>query len=184
MIRRPPLVCIRGFPLRARVGSSVIPFPIPATSHAACGFPALRAPARFASRVMGPITLEPLSAQGAYSTASSRSLGPKHPDHSAFTLTYILRLRSCRSMGAFIITPLPHMLTKESRTAGSLCSTGVTPLRRYYGPGRHRLAFDRLPGVSGYTAYLPPPISRWGEDGFSSCIACPCHRATPTTPPE
>ena len=182
--RRPSLVCIRGFPLRARLGSAVVPSPIPATSHAACGFPALRAPARFASRVMGPIELEPLSAQVAYSTASCRSPGSKLPDHSAFTLTYTLRLRSCRSTGAFIITPLPHVLTKKARTAGPLCSTGVTPLHRYYGPSRHRLAFDRFPGVSGYTAYLAPPISRWGEDGFSSCMACPCHRATPTTPPE
>ncbi|MGY2843585.1 hypothetical protein ACVIWU_006538 [Bradyrhizobium sp. USDA 4509] len=32
-------------------------FPAPASSHAACGFPALRAPIRFASRFMGPITL-------------------------------------------------------------------------------------------------------------------------------
>ena len=31
---------------------------------------------------------------------------------------------------------------------------------------------------------VAPPISRWGEDGFSSCSACPCHRAVPTTPPE
>ncbi len=30
------------------------PFPAPATSHAASGFPALRAPAHFASRVMKP----------------------------------------------------------------------------------------------------------------------------------
>ena len=29
------------------------------------------------------------------------------------------------------------------------------------------LAFGRLPGVSGYTAYLAPPISRWGEDRAS-----------------
>ena len=30
-------------------------FPAPSTSHAACGFPALRAPIRFMSRLMGPI---------------------------------------------------------------------------------------------------------------------------------
>jgi hypothetical protein len=35
--------------------------PAPSSSHAACGFPALRAPAHFASRVMGPIMLEWLS---------------------------------------------------------------------------------------------------------------------------
>jgi len=41
-----------------------------------------------------------------------------------------------------------------------------------------------FPVDTGYTAYLAPPISRWDEDGFSSCSAHPCHRATPTTPPE
>ena len=61
---------------------------------------------------------------------------------------------------------------------------GVTPLLRYSEPNRHRLAVSRFPGVSGYTAYPAPPISRWGEDGFSSCLTCPCHRAAPTTPPE
>ena len=45
VIRRQLLGRVRGFPLRARVGAAVIPFPVPATSHAACGFPALRAPA-------------------------------------------------------------------------------------------------------------------------------------------
>jgi hypothetical protein len=36
-------------------------FPAPATSNAACGFPALRSPVCFASRVMGPILLGHLS---------------------------------------------------------------------------------------------------------------------------
>jgi hypothetical protein len=35
-------------------------FPAPATSHVACGFPALHAPAHFTSRVMRPIRLERL----------------------------------------------------------------------------------------------------------------------------
>ena len=37
------------------------PFPTPASSNAACGFPALRFPAHFVSRVMRPIALRPLS---------------------------------------------------------------------------------------------------------------------------
>ncbi len=41
-----------------------------------------------------------------------------------------------------------------------------------------------FPGDAGYTTYPAPPISRRDEDGFSSCTAHPCHRATPTTPPE
>ena len=41
-----------------------------------------------------------------------------------------------------------------------------------------------FPGASGYAVYLAPSISRRDEDGFSSCLACPCHRAVPTTPPQ
>src|SRR5262245_18028079 len=37
-------------------------FPAPATSNAACGFPALRSPVCFASRLMRPILLGRLSA--------------------------------------------------------------------------------------------------------------------------
>ena len=68
--------------------------------------------------------------------------------------------------------------------AGPLRSTGVIPLHRYYGPVRHPLAFDRFPGVAGYAIYLGPAISRRGEEGFSSCSACPCHRAVASTPPR
>ena len=38
-------------------------FPAPSTSHAACGFPALRAPICFLSRLMGPIMPGRLSAR-------------------------------------------------------------------------------------------------------------------------
>ena len=38
--------------------------------------------------------------------------------------------------------------------AGPLRSTDITPLPRYYRPGRIPLAFHRLPGVTGYTASL------------------------------
>ncbi len=38
-------------------------FPASAASNAACGFPALRSPVCFASRLMGPILPEPLSAR-------------------------------------------------------------------------------------------------------------------------
>jgi len=53
--RRPLLVCIQGFPLRARVGGAVVPFPVPAASHAACGFAALRAPAPLRGKGYGAV---------------------------------------------------------------------------------------------------------------------------------
>src|ERR1700686_1385851 len=94
----------------------------------------------------------------------------KRQDGSAFALTYSLLLRSCRLMGAFVISPLPPLLNQTLCAARPLCSAGITPLLCYYGPGRHRLAFHRFPGLAGYTTYLAPPISRWDEDGFSRCL--------------
>ncbi len=41
-----------------------------------------------------------------------------------------------------------------------------------------------FPVVTGYTTYLAPPISRWGAEGFSSCLISPGHRAVALTPPE
>src|SRR6201987_3140000 len=108
----------------------------------------------------------------------------KRQDGSAFALTYILRLRSCKSMDAFVISSLPSPWLEALQMAGPLRSADITPLHRYYGPGRHPLVFGRLPGVAGYTAYLAPAISRRDEEGFSSCSACPCHRAVASTPPR
>ena len=78
-------------------------------------------------------------------------------------------------MGAFVISPLPPLLSEELQAAGSLRSTGVTPLPRYYEPHRHPLVFDRLPGVSGYTAYLAAANFSAGRGGLlqlrdASCV--------------
>ena len=74
------------------------------------------------------------------------------------------------------------MLSEALQTAGSLRSTGVTPLHHYFGPIRRPLAFSRFPGVPGYTAYLAPPISCRGEEGLSSCLARPCPHAVDNHP--
>ena len=76
------------------------------------------------------------------------------------------------------------MLSEEAQTAGSLCSANITSRLHSYGPLRHPLPVGRLPGCSGYTAYLAPAFSRREEEGFSSCSARPCRRAAATTPPE
>src|SRR5260221_12506465 len=75
----------------------------------------------------------------------------KRQDGSAFALTYILRLRSCKSMDAFVISSLPSPMSETLQMAGPLCSTDITPLHCWYGPIRCPLVFDRLPGVAGYT---------------------------------
>ena len=87
-------------------------------------------------------------------------------------------------MDAFVISSLPSLLSEKRQQQGALRSTGVTPPQRYYTPIRHPLAFGPFPGVAGYRTYLAPAISRRGEEGFSSCLVCPCHRAAATTPPK
>jgi hypothetical protein len=87
-------------------------------------------------------------------------------------------------MGAFVISPLPPTVVGKSLAIGLLRSPGITPVHSYYEPIRHPLVFGQLPGTTGYMAYLTPPISWRDEEGFSSCSACPCHRAVATTPPE
>src|SRR5208283_5728775 len=103
---------------------------------------------------------------------------------SAFALTYILRLRSCKSLDAFVISSLPPRLPEKLQTAGPLRSADIAPLHRYCGPIRHPLAVDRFPGCAGYTIYLAPVISRRDEEGFASYSVCPCYRAVAFTPPR
>src|SRR5712692_2726234 len=82
------------------------------------------------------------------------------------------------------MTSLPPLLSETLQTSRALRSTGITPLRRYYGPIRHPLAVRPLPRIPGYSLDMAPPLSRWGEEGFSSCSTCPRHRAVAITPPE
>ena len=64
----------------------VTPFPASATSHAACGFPTLRAPARFAPRLMRPITLRALSTVAAWVARHDRSrTGPNSCTATAYS---------------------------------------------------------------------------------------------------
>src|SRR5689334_10230185 len=85
-------------------------------------------------------------------------------------------------MGVFIISPLPPVLLEELRTAGPLCSAGITPFPRYYGPLRHPLVVSRFPGAAGYTAYPASALSGRDEEGFSSCSMGPGLRAVANHP--
>ena len=99
---------------------------------------------------------------------------PHPPITSVFLFLYILRLRSCRLPSVFIRRPCLPSLPEEYETAGSLRSLGVTPVHRYCRPFRHLLAFLPFPGSAGYRSDLLQSISLWDEEGFSSCLTCPC----------
>src|SRR6266852_6174742 len=82
VIRRRLLVRVRGFPLRARVNATVIPFPVPAASHAACGFTALRAPAPLRGKGYGAVRV----GRGCRATVSGQ-LGTPRRDGASHTAT-------------------------------------------------------------------------------------------------
>ena len=101
---------------------------------------------------------------------------------SAFALTYRLLLRSCKLMGAFIIHPcLPFWGSRC--TQQGLFAPRSLPASATTGPSvTLSPSTDFL--VSPVIRLPAPPISRRDEEGFSSCLAHPCHRAAATTPPE
>src|SRR5262249_29996999 len=104
-------------------------------------------------------------------------------DGSAFALTYSLRRRSCSVMGVLLIAPLPPLVEDiRCSKAPSLCERYLaSSLLQAWPPPSRRQSTSRRPRLY---ARPPPPISRWDEDGFSSCSACPCHRAVPNRPAE
>src|SRR5262249_36551218 len=64
VFRRPGLAVAPRFLWECLNSPAVNPSPTPASSNGAGGFPALRFPARFAPKLMGPILLAALSAAG------------------------------------------------------------------------------------------------------------------------
>jgi hypothetical protein len=102
-------------------------------------------------------------------------------------LTYRLLLRSCKLMGAFVISPLPPVLLEPLQTAGPLGSTDITLFLRYYGPLRHPLAGPRLPGVAGYTVPFSADFAT-GRGGLLQLLSaslpscCRCNPARVSRP--
>src|SRR5882757_9023779 len=60
-------------------------------------------------------------------------------DGSAFALTYILRLRSCKSMGALVMSSLPSHTLETLQMPGPIGAADFPPLQHGYGPSRHPL---------------------------------------------
>jgi hypothetical protein len=135
----PPKVGSRTGAVRRRSGLSVAPrflwecltsppvrpFPAPATSNGAGGFPALRSPVRFTPRLMRPAVAAALSA-----TAPT----PPGPPNSAFPLAYIPRLRSCRWRVLFSGHPCLPCCRKSYEQQGPLAPRALPRLNATTGP--------------------------------------------------
>ena len=145
------------------------PSPAPAQSNGACGFPALRFPARFAPGVMGPSDGERFQ-QGA---TSSRLLHliPSHRPSSGRRSSIAW---SCRLLGAVIRRPC---LPCGERST----SSRVPWLRRHYPPSsllRTRPPPSRRPptsrGTPGYRAYPASAAFATGRGRFLQLLDLPC----------
>ena len=82
-------------------------------------------------------------------------------------------------------------LTPASLFVGVTPTAGSSSLHGHYAVSPLLLALPAtlspsflFPGVAGYRSYLLQRFLARGEEGFSSCLMCPCHRAVANTPPK
>src|SRR3981081_2295033 len=124
-------------PFRLRVSHYLdrATFPAPATSNAACGFPALRSPICFMSRLMGPILLGRLSALPTPSfPAEALSLLGKRTYRPSNARTFSLRLdvypppQVLQIVGRLYHLVLTSPMLETLQMAGPLCPTDITQL--------------------------------------------------------
>ena len=175
----------------------MITFPAPASSNAACGFPALRFPACFTSRVMRPIASGALSQQPrATGPGSHRTVRASHTASSYSTSSnqihrFGLRLHVYPSSQVLQFDRRLSHLASASHVVKVVTDSRAASLHRRYPasqvlpapPPPSRLSAD-FPGLPVIRPTFAPPISQRGEEGFSSCLARPRHRTVATTPPE
>ena len=106
---------------------------------------------------------------------------PAEPYASAFALAYSLRLRSCRLMGAFVISPracLPSC-RRNYKQQGPFAPRALPCFLATTNPTVTLSSSTDFPGSPVIRPTLLPPISRRDEEGFSSCATRPvspcCH---------
>src|SRR3982751_331867 len=118
----------------------------------------------------------------------------KRQDGSAFALTYILRLRSCKSMDAFVISSLPSLCWRRCKwqgpfaprtllrfiatTAATLSSSADFPVSPVIRPTllRRFLAGTRRasPVAQHVLVTVPSLPPRRGEQPYRSVFGCSC----------
>src|SRR6266480_585913 len=104
---------------------------------------------------------------------------------SAFALTYILLLRSCKLMGVFYHRTLASLMdgVVVAQQQGLFAPRALPRFNATTGPSATLSSSPDFP-VLPVIQVPVPPISRRDEEGFSSCSVHPCHRAVATAPSE
>ncbi len=91
-----------------------------------------------------------------------RAIAQKRHDSSAFALAYILRLRSCRSMDVFIISPLPPIIGEEGMNSRAPLLHGRYPASSLL---RTRPPPSRLRSISRWMPVIRPTLLHRFRDG-------------------
>ena len=105
----------------------------------------------------------------AYSTSSGQSR-----DASDTSRRFGLRLgihpssQVLQTHERFYHPPLPPFLTPEHVQQGPVAPWALPHFLATVDPSDTLSPSAALPGLSGWSAYLAPPISRWGEEGLAS----------------
>jgi hypothetical protein len=86
-----------------------------------------------------------------------RTFAQKRHDSSAFALAYFLRLRSCRSMDVFIISPLPPITDEEGMNSRAPSLHGRYPASSLL---RTRPPPSRLRSISRWMPVIRPTLLR------------------------
>jgi hypothetical protein len=121
-----------------------------------------------------------------YSTASSRS---HEVSWSETAERFGLRLdvyspsQVLQTNGCFYHSPLPPWVSENCKQQGPFAPRTLLRFFATMSPSATLSSSTDFLG-SPVIRFAAPSISRRDEEGFSSCLAHPCHRAAANTPPE
>ena len=107
-----------------------------------------------------------------------------HQDVSSLALTYILRLRSSKSMDALSSRPCLPYGRRRYKQQGPLAPRTLLRFAATTDPTATLSPSIDFPVAPVSRSSPAAAISRRGEEGFSSSSACPCHRAVASRPAE
>ena len=101
-----------------------------------------------------------------------------------FAFPYIRRRSSCRLIGGFVISPLPHLVERNTHRSGpfppgAFCCTPINSSTTRSATLAPAPAFP----TRGYSSRLLDEISSPGTEGFSSFQHHPSHHVAADTPP-
>src|SRR5215468_1765356 len=108
----------------------------------------------------------------------------KRQDGSAFALTYMLLLRSCKLMGVFIIHPCLPFCWSRCKQQGPFAPPALPGFIAIADPSATLPPSAHFPGSP---VIVPTLLQRFRAGTWRAspvARACPCHRAVASTPPK